>query len=242
MRGVPWVSASTNLQGMVDASVGGKTAVDLPGAKNCVGAFWQPLRVLCDVRHLSSEPERSYRGALSEVIKTALIGDAALLELLEQEAEAVLARDLDLLARVVRRCIAVKANIVSRDEREGSLRAALNLGHTLGHALESYGGYGHLTHGEAVSLGLVAALGIGQRLGVGSAELSQRVVGLLTRFGLPVNLAEQPLREAASLVVNDKKKSGAHVRFVLCQEPGRIEFRSLEVAELVGLAGALVAA
>jgi shikimate kinase/3-dehydroquinate synthase len=239
MRGVPWISASTNLQGMVDASVGGKTAVDLPGAKNCVGAFWQPLRVLCDVRQLLSEPDRSYRGALSEVIKTALIGDAPLLQLLEADADAMLARDLPSLQEVVRRCIAVKADVVSRDEREGGLRAALNLGHTLGHALEAYGGYGHLTHGEAVSLGLVAALGIGQRLGVGSAELTERVVALLSRFGLPVDLRAQPLSAAAELVSNDKKKRGAHVRFVLCPEPGRIEFRSLELAQLRGLAADL---
>lgn len=240
MRGVRWVSAPTNLQGMVDASVGGKTAVDLPGAKNCVGAFWQPMRVLCDARHLASEPERSYRGALSEVIKTALIGDAPLLDLLEQESQGVLTRDLDLLATIVRRCIAVKADVVSRDEREGGLRAALNLGHTLGHALEAYGGYGHLTHGEAVSLGLVAALGIGQRLGVGTEQLHTRVVALLTRFGLPVDLGTQPLVAAAGLVANDKKKSGANVRFVLCNQPGRIEFRSLELPELVALAGDLV--
>jgi shikimate kinase/3-dehydroquinate synthase len=242
MRGVPWISASTNLQGMVDASVGGKTAVDLPGAKNCVGAFWQPLRVLCDVSHLTSEPERSYRGALSEVIKTALIGDAGLLDLIEREAAGVLSRDQDLLAQVVRRCIAVKASVVSRDEREGGLRAALNLGHTLGHALEAHGGYGHLTHGEAVSLGLVAALGIGERLGVGSPALSERVLGLLGRFGLPVNLHEYPLAEATALVANDKKKSGASIRFVLCPEPGRIEFRSLALAELESLARSLVAA
>lgn len=240
MRGVPWVSASTNLQGMVDASVGGKTAVDLPGAKNCVGAFWQPSRVLCDVRHLLTEPERSYRGALSEVIKTALIGDAPLLELLEREVPRVLARDLGLLEEVVRRCIAVKANVVSRDEREGGLRAALNLGHTLGHALEAHGGYGHLTHGEAVALGLVAALGIGQRVGAGSADLTGRVVRLLTEFGLPVDLQSQPLVAAAALITNDKKKTGARVRFVLCPEPGQIEFRSLELTELVTLAGDLV--
>jgi 3-dehydroquinate synthetase len=206
-----------------------------------VGAFWQPLRVLCDVRQLLSEPDRSYRGALSEVIKTALIGDAPLLQLLEADADAMLARDLPSLQEVVRRCIAVKADVVSRDEREGGLRAALNLGHTLGHALEAYGGYGHLTHGEAVSLGLVAALGIGQRLGVGSAELTERVVALLSRFGLPVDLRAQPLAAAAELVSNDKKKRGAHVRFVLCPEPGRIEFRSLELAQLRGLAADLVA-
>jgi shikimate kinase / 3-dehydroquinate synthase len=232
MRGVSWLSVSTNLQGMVDASVGGKTAVDLPEAKNSVGAFWQPASVLCDVQHLLSEPDRSYRGALAEVVKTALIGDAALLDLLERERESLLARELSVLEEVVRRCIAVKAAIVSEDEREGGRRAALNLGHTLGHALEAYGGYGHLTHGEAVSLGLVAALGLGEKLGAGSPELSERVRTWLTACGLPTDVHSRPLVDAARLVAHDKKRSGDRVKFVFCLEPGRIEFRSLPLAEL----------
>lgn len=241
MRGAAWISVPTNLQGMVDASVGGKTAVDLPAAKNCVGAFWQPARVLCDIDHLATEPDRGYRGALSEVVKTALIGDAPLLDVLERRADDILKREPELLSSIVRRCIAVKARIVSQDEREGGLRAALNLGHTLGHALEAHGGYGHLTHGEAVSLGLVAAMGIGTKLGVTADALSRRVVRLLSALGLPTDLRAHPLLEAATLISNDKKRSGSKVRFVLTPEPGQVEFRDLEIAALTQLAADLVA-
>lgn len=232
MRGVSWVSVPTTLLGMVDASVGGKTAVDLPDAKNCVGAFWQPSRVLCDVDYLKTEETRRYSSGLAEVVKTALLGDAELFELLETRPEAVMSRDPVLVAEIVRRCVATKARIVSQDAREGGIRAALNLGHTIGHALEAYGGYGALMHGEAVSLGLVAALRLGERLGLGPASLTQRVIGVLSALGLPTDLSAQPLGEASRLLANDKKRGGNAVRFVFCPEPGRVVFKKLALAEL----------
>ncbi len=239
MRGVPWVSVPTTLLGMVDASVGGKTAVDLPGAKNCVGAFWQPQRVLCDVAHLQSEPSRGVTGALAEVVKTALLGDAEMFSLLEEQSAKVVARDWGLIEQLVRRCIAVKASVVSRDEREGGLRAALNLGHTVGHALEAQGGFGGLSHGEAVSLGLVAALRIGVQLGITPAELSQRTTRLLAALGLPTDLSVHPLAEASVLLGHDKKRGGDSVRFVFCPEPGRTEFKKLGIGELQSIVSAL---
>lgn len=239
MRGVDWVSVPTTLLGMVDASVGGKTAVDLPGAKNCVGAFWQPRRVLCDVGHLRTEPGRGLRSALAEVVKTALIGDPEMFELLERRSAEIVDRDWGLIAELVRRCIVVKARVVSQDEREGGVRAALNLGHTVGHALEAYGGFGGLSHGEAVSLGLVAAMKLGQRLGVTQAALAERVQRLLSALGLPADLGTQPVAQAAQLLGHDKKRGGNQVRFVLCAEPGEIEFRKLEIPELVTLVSAL---
>ena len=239
MRGVSWVSVPTTLLGMVDASVGGKTAVDLPFAKNCVGAFWQPRRVFCDIDQLESEPERGYRSALAEVVKTALLGDAALFELLEGERQRLKSFDADLVQELVHRCISVKASVVSRDEREGGLRAALNLGHTVGHAIESVGGFGHHTHGEAVSLGLVAALRIGVALGVTPAELERRGVALLSDLGLPTALADEPLDEAAKLLGHDKKRGGNTVKFVLCPEPGRVTFENLAIPRLQDLTRAL---
>ncbi|HWZ90771.1 MAG TPA: 3-dehydroquinate synthase, partial [Polyangiaceae bacterium] len=158
MRGVRWVCVPTTLLAMVDASVGGKTGVDLESAKNAVGAFWQPSAVLCDVDLLRTESQRGFVSGLAEVVKTALIGDPELFALLEQNPEQVAERDPELCMELVRRSIRVKARIVSFDEREGGLRAVLNLGHTVGHALEAQAGYTALTHGEAVSLGLVAAL------------------------------------------------------------------------------------
>ncbi len=232
MRGVSWISAPTTLLGMVDASVGGKTAVDLPGAKNVIGAFWQPSAVVCDVELLQSEPRRGYISALAEVVKTALIGDAAMFELLEREHARVAGQDWDLVTDLVRRCIAVKASVVSRDEREGGLRASLNLGHTIGHAIEAQAGYGTLTHGEAVSLGLVAAVEVGVTLGKTPRSLADRVVRLLRALELPTDLSSQSLDEAAKLLANDKKRGGKDVRFVLTTEPGSIVFHKLALPEL----------
>lgn len=232
MRGVRWISAPTTLLGMVDASVGGKTAVDLPGAKNVVGAFWQPTAVVCDVDVLRSEPRRGFVSALAEVVKTALIGDQELFELLEREPERTTTEDQDFVAEMVRRCIRVKARIVSQDEREGGLRASLNLGHTIGHAIEAQAGYGTLTHGEAVSLGLVAAVRVGRHLGKTSQELAARVEQLLRQLGLPVDLSKCALDAAANLLANDKKRGGDKVRFVLTTEPGTIEFQHIELGQL----------
>jgi shikimate kinase/3-dehydroquinate synthase len=239
MRGVPWVSMPTTLLGMVDASVGGKTAVDLPGAKNCVGAFWQPSSVLCDIGHLRTEGKRGYVSALAEVVKTALIGDAEMFRLLQQETSRVVAQDWELACELVRRCIVVKASVVSRDEREGGLRASLNLGHTVGHAIEACGGFGGLTHGESVSLGLVAAMRIGRELGHCPEDLGREVVSLLEAVGLPTDLGQQPMEKAAKLLAHDKKRGGTSVRFVFCPEPGRIVFEKLALARLQQLTSAL---
>lgn len=235
MRGVRWVAIPTTLLAMVDASVGGKTAVDLGQAKNCVGAFWQPSRVFCDVAFSVTEPERG-NTALSEVVKTALIGDAPLLDYLERNAARVLAREPETITEIVRRCVRVKARVVSEDARELGFRAALNLGHTFGHALEAVAGFDRLSHGEAVSLGLIAALRVGERLGVTPRALTQRVDDLLVRLGLPTDLSQEPLVPAAALIGLDKKRRGSGVKFVLARDVGQIEFRSLELRELERMA------
>jgi len=232
LRGVRWVGIPTTMLSMVDASVGGKTGVDLASAKNAVGAFWQPSGVLCDVHYLSTESARGFISGLAEVVKTALIGDPALFSLLEDNAERVVARDADLTAEIVRRSIRVKARIVSFDQRESGLRAVLNLGHTVGHALEAQAGFSALTHGEAVSLGLVAALRLGEALGQTPAELSERTLALLRRLGLPASLAGQPLSEAANLVGHDKKRAGSNVKFVFARGVGRVETQSIALSEL----------
>jgi shikimate kinase / 3-dehydroquinate synthase len=238
MRGVPWLAIPTTLLAMVDASVGGKTAVDLGQAKNCVGAFWQPCAVFCDVDYCATEPPRG-ASALSEVVKTALIGDPGLLELLERRSADVLRREPTVMAEIVRRSVRVKARVVGQDAREQGIRAALNLGHTFGHALEAAAGFERLTHGEAISLGLVAALRLGQRLAVTPEPLVARVTRLLARLGLPTDLRSEPLDAAAQLLGLDKKRRGKRVKFVLVREPGQIEFRNLELGELMRLAGDL---
>jgi len=232
MRGVRWVGIPTTMLSMVDASVGGKTGVDLENAKNAVGAFWQPSSVLCDVQYLSTEPARGFISALAEVVKTALIGDPEMFALLEANADRVARRDLDLTAELVRRSVRVKARIVSFDERESGLRAVLNLGHTVGHALETQAGYTALSHGEAVSLGLVAALRLGEALGKTPRDLSERTLDLLRRLGLPASLVGQPLNEAAALIGHDKKRAGSSVRFVLARALGQVETLPIALSEL----------
>lgn len=232
MRGIPWVVVPTTLLAMVDASVGGKTAVDFKSAKNAVGAFWQPSGVVCDVDFLSTEPARGYVSALAEVVKTAIIGDPSLFELLEANPSLVLARDPDLIVEMVRRSIRVKARIVSRDERESGLRAVLNLGHTLGHALEAQGNYERLSHGEAVGLGLVAALEIGHRIGLTPATLVDRTRRLLSALGLPCTLSAEPVREASHLIGHDKKRAGSKLAFVVARDLGRVETIPMDVGEL----------
>ena len=234
MRGVRWVGIPTTLLAMVDASVGGKTAIDLGDAKNAIGAFWQPSAVMCDVSHLRTEPERGYVSALAEVVKTAIIGDPELLGFVERYAGEIRAKDAETVAEVVRRSVRVKARIVSLDEREDGLRACLNLGHTVGHALEAHGGYGHLRHGEAVSLGLVAALRIGERLGITERALTERCITALQGLGLPVDLSAQPVALAAPLIFHDKKRAGARIRFVAARSLGAVELVDVAVEELRG--------
>jgi shikimate kinase/3-dehydroquinate synthase len=236
MRGIPWVGVPTTLLAMVDASVGGKTGVDLALAKNAVGAFHQPSGVLCDVSLEATEPERGYVSALAEVVKTAVIGDPGLFELLERETARVRARDPELVAEMVRRSVRVKARIVSEDERESGLRAVLNLGHTVGHALEAEAGFEGLTHGEAVSLGLVAALEVGEKLGGATpAALRERTVRLLAAVGLPVALERERLARGAALIGHDKKRSGKKIKFVVAHDVGRVDTTDVDLGELRGI-------
>lgn len=232
VRGVRWVGIPTTLLSMVDASVGGKTAVDFGLAKNAVGAFWQPSSVLCDVSALRTESDRAYTGALSEVVKTALIGDPDLLTLLEDRAPAVQARDEETLIEVVRRSVRVKARVVGLDPRESGLRATLNLGHTLGHAMESAGGYSRFTHGEAVSLGLVAALRLGVLMGRTPPALRDRVVTLLARLNLPHQFDKELLDAAVPLLGRDKKRAGTKINFIFAHGPGDVRVEPIELAEL----------
>lgn len=228
LRGVRWVGVPTTLLSMVDASVGGKTGVDLGPAKNAAGAFHQPSAVVVDVAHLRTESPRGLASGMAEVVKSAALGDPDLFALLEEAGHAAP------LAAVVRRSVAVKAAIVARDERESGERALLNLGHTVGHALEAEGGYARLTHGEAVALGMVAALRIGVALGVTDPGLATRVTHLLANLGLPVDLDAQPLDAALPLVGLDKKRRGGSIRFVLLRAIGEAILRPIAPEAIAG--------
>jgi len=240
LRGVRWVGLPTTLLAMVDASVGGKTGVDLGPAKNAIGAFHQPSAVVIDVAKVATESERAYRSGLAEVVKAGCIGDPELFTLLEDEADRVLSRDLSVVEELAFRAVAVKAAIVARDERESGDRALLNFGHTLGHALEAEGGFTRLTHGEAVSLGMVAMLRVGRALGVTEAGEAERVLRLLARLGLPVDLDAQPLEASLRFVGLDKKRRGRDVRAVVMSRIGATWVHPLALdafPALLGLAG-----
>lgn len=222
MRGVPYVLVPTTLLAMLDASVGGKTGVNAPQGKNLIGAFHPPAAVIADPAVLSTLPEPEYRAGLAEAVKHGLIADAAYFEWIEAEASAIASRDPQAVARLVRRSVEIKAEVVSQDERESGRRAILNAGHTVAHALEQTSNY-QLRHGEAVALGLIAECEIGERLTITAKGLRGRVAGLLERLGLPVRF---PGRLDHASVLNhmlaDKKNRGALIHFALPVELGRM--------------------
>jgi 3-dehydroquinate synthase len=224
-RGLAFVVCPTTLLAMVDASIGGKTGVDHPKGKNLIGAFHQPRLVLADAAMLRTLPAREFRSGLAEVAKHAFILDADLLDLLEKREDALLALEPETTVEAVRRSAAIKCAVVSEDEREQGRRVVLNFGHTIGHALETATGYNMLLHGEAVSLGMVAAARISEALGLLAAEHASRVGALLSRLGLPVSLKQVEVERVLAATELDKKVRGRAVRWVLLEGFGRTVVR-----------------
>jgi 3-dehydroquinate synthase len=224
MRGIPHVQAPTTLLAMVDSSIGGKTAVDLPGGKNLVGAFHQPAAVVADPETIRTLPDRELAAGAAEAVKSGLLGDRALFELLEKSPGELLAREPAMLLETIRRAIEVKRRIVEADEREGGARALLNLGHTFGHALETLREYRGILHGEAVAAGVALAARLAAALGRFSADDADRVIRLLARLGLPVELGPEVDRgRLFELMLRDKKARGGRLRLVLPAAIGRAE-------------------
>jgi shikimate kinase/3-dehydroquinate synthase len=232
LRGIRWLAVPSTLLGMVDAAIGGKTAIDLGDSKNMVGLIHQPSAVLAGVSLLATEPQRSLVSGLAEAVKTALIGDASLLKFLEKQQEALLARDPEALEVVIRGAARVKAAIVSRDEHEQGERRLLNLGHTLGHALEAHGGFDQWTHGEAVALGMVAALRVGENLGLTEPGLAHRVRGVLRGLGLPAELDKHEVQGALPLLQRDKKRERGEVHLVIVERPGKARTERISLERL----------
>jgi 3-dehydroquinate synthase len=226
LRGIPFVQVPTTLLAQVDSSVGGKVGVNLKAGKNLVGAFYQPRLVLCDLATLDTLPGREFRAGLAEVIKYGIIADAALFRRLERQLPRLLKRDEDVLGAVVARCCQIKADVVGKDETEGGLRAILNFGHTVGHALEAVSGYGRVLHGEAIAIGQVAAAGLSATLlGLSTGEV-QRIRKIFARSGLPTGVklnSGQRDRLLAAMRV-DKKVSEGDVKFVLARRIGQVEY------------------
>jgi shikimate kinase/3-dehydroquinate synthase len=236
LRGVRFVQAPTTLLAMVDASVGGKTGFDHPAGKNLVGAFHQPSAVVVDLAHLETLPIRELRSGLAEVAKIAVTSDGDLLGRLERDAGSLSRGDRGALLPVVRAAIEVKVRVVRDDEREAGARALLNLGHTIGHALERHGAYTRWLHGEAVAVGMVAELEAASRLGWTPPALAGRVAALLEALGLRARVAPSELSASWPHVANDKKRVGRSLRLPVVTAPGESR---IERVRLDALRGAL---
>ena len=224
MRGVRYVQVPTTLLAMVDSSVGGKTAVNLPQGKNLVGAFHQPAAVIADIDTLATLPPRELAAGFAEVVKYAALGDPVFFDWLEANIEPLRSREPAALTQAIATSVRHKAGIVARDERETGERALLNFGHTFGHAIETATGYDTYLHGEAVAIGMVQAARLSERLGLAGAVDSTRLSELLQRFDLPVRV--EPTIEPERLLGHmrlDKKAMSAGLRFVLWRGIGRAE-------------------
>jgi 3-dehydroquinate synthase len=224
LRGIDFVQVPTTLLAQVDSSVGGKVGVNLKAGKNLVGAFYQPRLVLCDLDTLKSVPPRQFRSGLAEVIKYGIIYDAALFERLERDLPKLVEQEPETLAEIVARCCEIKAEVVTQDEKESGLRAILNFGHTIGHAIEAISGYGRYLHGEAISIGQVAAA----RLSVLEAGLPEseatRIENLFRRAGLPTRIKfdRRPRQRLYAAMQLDKKVTGGEIKFVLAERIGKV--------------------
>lgn len=219
-RGVHFVQVPTTVMSQVDSSVGGKTGVNHPLGKNMIGAFYQPRCVLIDTDSLNSLPDKELASGLSEIIKYGLIRDAPLFEWLEANVDKLLARDPEAFTYAIQRSCVNKAEVVAADEKEGGIRASLNLGHTFGHAIETATGYGAWLHGEAVAAGTIMAADMSRRLGWIDADLEQRIKVLMERSRLPV--APPPSMTAddfRSIMAVDKKVQDGKLRLVLLKGP-----------------------
>jgi 3-dehydroquinate synthase len=224
LRGLPYVQLPTTIVAMVDSAVGGKTGINLPQGKNLVGSFWQPAAVIADLNTLASLPGREYRSGLAEVVKYGVIWDAEFFALLETQAEALKQRDPGILNTIVTHSCRIKAEVVRRDEREGGLRAILNFGHTVGHAIEKVTGYRAFLHGEAISAGMVYAAHLSYAEGSLTAAAVERITDLLRELELPVAAPDCEWPALRSAISVDKKSVAARPRFVLADEIGEVRF------------------
>ncbi len=221
MRGLPLIHVPTSLLAQVDSSVGGKVGINLVQAKNMVGVFYQPRLVVSDVCLLRTLPLRELKAGMAEVVKYGVIGDKAFFEWLEANVAAILERTEGLMIHIVQTSCRIKADVVERDERDEGIRAILNFGHTVGHALEAATAYSELSHGEAVAIGMVAAARISYQMGLCNEEVPMRLERLLGRIGLPTALPFDPDNILQSIGY-DKKLRNSMNYFVLTKDVGTV--------------------
>jgi 3-dehydroquinate synthase len=233
LRGIPFVQVPTTLLAQVDSSVGGKTGINHVAGQNLIGAFYQPRLVVIDVATLRTLPRRELLAGLVEAIKYGVILDPKLFALVEKKLDQILALDLDVLRPIVQRSCALKAMVVQRDERESDYRSILNFGHTLGHAIEAVTEYRSYLHGEAVAIGMAFAARLSNARGYCNQVTMQRIIKLLKRAGLPVDVpAELMGPPLARAIETDKKAAGGKVKFVCIEDLGRTRFEYLTAEEI----------
>ncbi|ACB53788.1 3-dehydroquinate synthase [Crocosphaera subtropica ATCC 51142] len=236
LRGINFIQVPTSLLAMVDASIGGKTGVNHPQGKNLIGAFYQPRLVLIDPIVLKTLPVREFRAGMAEVIKYGVIWNQGLFNQLERQKklDSLDSINLETIQTIITQSCQAKVDVVSQDEKEAGLRAILNYGHTIGHALESLTGYREINHGEAVALGMVAAGKIAVKLGMWKEEMSQRQKNIIQKAALPV-IVDYPLKSQAILesLQLDKKVKAGKVRFILPTDIGQVEIREGVPSEVI---------
>lgn len=221
-RGVPFIQVPTTLLSQVDSSVGGKTAVNHPLGKNMIGAFYQPVLVAIDITTLNTLPEREFAAGMAEVIKYGIIYDAAFFDWLEANQQGLKSLNADAIGRAIFRCCQIKAEIVAQDEREGGIRALLNLGHTFGHAIEAEQGYGNWLHGEAVAAGIILACKTAEHLDWLTPSETRRIEALQQQFKLPVAGPDSmSVADYMRHMARDKKVEAGQIRFVIPQGIGK---------------------
>ncbi len=213
LRGIPWIDVPTSLLAMIDASIGGKTGVDLPGGKNLVGAFHPPLMTISDMTALHTLPGREFRSGLAEMIKAGVIADTELFVMFESG-------ETD-LPEMMRRSIQVKADIVREDPFEQGRRAALNLGHTIGHGIEAASKF-ELLHGEAIAIGTVAEARVAERIGLARSGVAERIERVIERVDLPTRYADLDIDTIVALMRSDKKKQGGRLKYALPRDIGDV--------------------
>lgn len=228
MRGIPFVQVPTTLVAQVDSSVGGKTGVNHPLGKNLIGTFFQPRLVLVDPDTLRTLPAREWVAGLAEVIKYGVIADAEFFDYLEHQMDRLLKLESEPVGRVIARSCEIKASIVAQDERESDLRRILNYGHTIGHALESMGGYRKLIHGEAVAIGMVQEADLARHLGRCDSTVADRQRALVRRAGLPDTLPATTFKSLWTAMQHDKKVAQGRVYCVFPERIGRVVIEPLE--------------
>jgi 3-dehydroquinate synthase len=229
MRGIDWIAIPTTLLSMVDASLGGKTGFDLPEGKNLIGSFYPPKLVLADPSFLFSLPERELRSGMAEVVKHGIISDPELFDLCSRGLDWV----KDNLEEIVKRAIAVKIKVIEDDPYEKGIRATLNLGHTVGHAVELVSNF-ELRHGEAIAIGMISEAKYAEKTGVAKKGLSGEIANVLTKLGLPTSIPEElPRAEILRTMRVDKKKNATSIRFALPVEIGKVELVDVKELESV---------